>query len=377
MLTVLILILLALSALIYVITPVWSFYLEIVVGTLLFVSVLKSDLGYRVRKRHFKLRSFGSPLHFAVYIGLFQVILLLSLGFVVGLGRSPYSHTPIMLMINGIFVLTYVLGREFSRAYILYRFRKLKYIIIIVAVLYTVTTLFPTAYYVSTKPLEILKYVGSNVIPTFTQQLFASILSYYAGAYASSLYFLVVMGFEWFSPVLPNLDWMLKSFLTTLAPAIGYLIMANEITIRRIKVTKKSEGGIASWIATFALCMLILLFFTGKLGYHPAVVGSGSMTPTICMGDIVIVKKVNPYDIHVGDIIQYRSDEGITITHRVIAIKETPNGLIFVTKGDANNVADKPFKEDRVIGKVVFVIPKLGLIPLMIRNLIWRMLRGG
>lgn len=368
--------LLIISNTLLVITPINGFYLQIVINFLIFCLAVffARRRGYNINKKLFRMKTFGSAVKFAVYIGIFYVVLMVSAGFIMGFGKSPYSHTPFGILINILYISSFVLSLEFSRAYILRRIKKY-WSIIAIALLYTAIVLTPTFRFLPKGKLELLKYIGSRIIPTLSQQFFATLLAYCSGAYASSIYSGIIMGFDWLSPVLPKLDWIINSFIRALVPAIGYTIMSSEMAIRYVKV--KKEEDIKSWIATFIACILLILFFSGKFSYHPAVVGSGSMTPTICTGDIVIVKKVNPSDIHVGDIVQYYSGEGYTITHRVIKIEKTPNGLIFITKGDANNVPDKPFKADRIIGKVVFVIPKVGLIPLVIRDFIKHIIGGG
>jgi len=367
--------LLILSSASLLIFPAIGFYVQIILNFTLFclAMFLAERKGYRIKKKFFRMKTFRSVTQFSIYIGVFYVILMVSAGFVMGFGESPYSHSLLGVLLNFLYVSSFVLGFEFSRAYLLRRLRKV-WAISAVAVFYTILMLIPTFRFLPKSNLEILRYVGSDIIPTLSQQFFATILAYYSGAYASSIYLGITIGFEWFSPILPKLGWMVNSFIKSLAPAIGYAIMSSETSTKQVKV-KKGED-LKSWIATFVACMLLILFFTGKLGYHPAVVGSGSMSPAICTGDIVIVKNVDPSEIHVGDIIQYYSDQGYTVTHRVIKIEETPEGLIFTTKGDANDVPDKPFKADRIIGKVVFVIPKLGLIPLIIRDT-FRMIVGG
>jgi len=83
-------------------------------------------------------------------------------------------------------------------------------------------------------------------------------------------------------------------------------------------------------------------------------VTTGSMSGTIEINDVVIVK-IND-NIKENDIITYELDDTI-ITHRLIKIED--NQLI--TKGDANNAEDKPIEKTSVIGKVIKVIPKLGI----------------
>ncbi len=84
-------------------------------------------------------------------------------------------------------------------------------------------------------------------------------------------------------------------------------------------------------------------------------IATGSMEPTLNVKDFIIVKESDKYSV--GDIITYKEDNSY-ITHRIIKI----NGDTLVTKGDANNSEDKIISKSEVIGKVVKVIPKGGVI---------------
>jgi len=103
----------------------------------------------------------------------------------------------------------------------------------------------------------------------------------------------------------------------------------------------------------------------------PAVVGadqgfvvlSGSMEPKMSPGDAVIVREVPPSEIERRDIITFRTDSQTPTTHRVVEVRQTDSGATYVTKGDANEEADRgPVRYEQVIGEVVFVIPFLGHI---------------
>jgi len=80
---------------------------------------------------------------------------------------------------------------------------------------------------------------------------------------------------------------------------------------------------------------------------------TGSMSPTIEIGDMVVVE-IDKSQINVGDIIVFKEQNSI-ITHRVTEIKDKN----IITKGDANNAKDKPIKEEYIIGKVIKTIPKI------------------
>ena len=89
--------------------------------------------------------------------------------------------------------------------------------------------------------------------------------------------------------------------------------------------------------------------YVNIFGYSVFSTETGSMSPTMEIGDIVIVKIGE--EVQKEDIITYKKDNSF-ITHRII---ET-NGDSIIAKGDNNNTQDEPIKKDMVIGKVVSII---------------------
>ena len=71
-------------------------------------------------------------------------------------------------------------------------------------------------------------------------------------------------------------------------------------------------------------------------GYGNAIIVSGSMEPAISVDDMIVFRKQREYSV--GDIVLY-NDGFVNVTHRIVEI----NGDQVITKGDANNAADKPF----------------------------------
>lgn len=104
-------------------------------------------------------------------------------------------------------------------------------------------------------------------------------------------------------------------------------------------------------------------------GYKPFIVLSGSMESKISVGDLVFVKKVNPNELKVGDIIAFRDSEDIVTTHRIVDIETKDNGLCFVTKGDANNANDDGIVYSNMVeGKYQTKIAKAGSVILFIQE---------
>ncbi|RLE78202.1 MAG: signal peptidase I [Thermoprotei archaeon] len=91
-----------------------------------------------------------------------------------------------------------------------------------------------------------------------------------------------------------------------------------------------------------------------------AVVSSWSMEPTLHIGDLIIVRGVEP---EIGDVVVF--SRGKYIVHRVIAKSETTNGFIVITKGDANTYPDGRISYKQVKGKVVMIVPYVGVLKLL------------
>ena len=83
-------------------------------------------------------------------------------------------------------------------------------------------------------------------------------------------------------------------------------------------------------------------------------VGSGSMEPNIHVNDLIIIKKSNNYKVN--DVVTYK-DGNDFVTHRIVSISKDQ----IVTKGDANNVEDKPIKEGSIVGKMIYRFKHVGI----------------
>ena len=124
--------------------------------------------------------------------------------------------------------------------------------------------------------------------------------------------------------------------------------------------------------AIFVVIMSALILITAQArftGQEPALFGvklyivdSQSMSPSIKLDSMIVVKELKPADIREEDIITYYSNDNSTrVTHRVVEVKD--RGKTLITKGDANNTNDpRPLDGDRVIGKVIFIIPLIGRV---------------
>lgn len=104
------------------------------------------------------------------------------------------------------------------------------------------------------------------------------------------------------------------------------------------------------------------------------VIVSPSMVPTIKVQDAILVARVNPNQLKVGDIITFKSSDyrysGYTVTHRIKEIYTNNEGKrTFITKGDNNSLNDSaPVLAENIYGKVVLKLPRLGFLQSFIFN---------
>jgi signal peptidase len=124
-------------------------------------------------------------------------------------------------------------------------------------------------------------------------------------------------------------------------------------------------------LVLLALALLVLAAITVSVVLPRASHGAaltvltGSMTPKIPVGSVVLIRPVDPGTLEVGDVATYqvKPDEQTFITHRITKIHQTDKGLTFTFKGDANRGADiDDVPAGAIRGEVWFHVPYLGTI---------------
>jgi len=124
-----------------------------------------------------------------------------------------------------------------------------------------------------------------------------------------------------------------------------------------------------SWLVILAavlgvLGLAVLMVGPRLLGWHGAIVLTGSMEPALKVGGVAFIEpSTDAASVQVGEIITYKSlkDPRKRISHRVIDIVEKEDGLFFQTKGDNSELPDQqPVPASNLVGKVRLHVPYLG-----------------
>lgn len=130
---------------------------------------------------------------------------------------------------------------------------------------------------------------------------------------------------------------------------------------------KKAWNIASTVLVVIVVLFAILLVGVRVFGVQVYSVISGSMEPEYPVGSLIYVKKVDPAEIEVDDVITYVLPNNMPSTHRVVRI-DAENQL-FYTKGDANNTEDgAPVHFKNLIGTPVFKTPFLGYVAYYIQH---------
>jgi signal peptidase I len=131
----------------------------------------------------------------------------------------------------------------------------------------------------------------------------------------------------------------------------------------------RTSAALVSVVSTVVLAVLVVvlvgLLVGTLLGYRAFSIRSGSMTPTIRVGDVVVDAPVRPLQVHPGEIVAFR-DPALgqrLVTHRVVSVHRSGRRALFVTKGDANRATEHwnvPVAGH--LGREVVIVPRAGRI---------------
>ncbi len=153
----------------------------------------------------------------------------------------------------------------------------------------------------------------------------------------------------------------------------------NDATIGVRGITRRVGTVLAGALVGALAALVVLLVFAAvfaktdehgvtRVAGHPVMtVLSDSMTPTFRAGDLLVEQPVGDRADRLakGNVITFRAHEGVDelVTHRIIRVKTTPDGIAYRTQGDANNAADlTPVAPDQVVGVYSWRIPYGGYV---------------
>lgn len=227
-----------------------------------------------------------------------------------------------------------------------------------------------------TSYLGLTKMICLVVFPSVTKNILLIYLTQKVGCSNAIVYRLLTDLSTYLLPIFPDFGEYINVLLKTVLPAA---IMArlnnmfNYYELRKIKSSKYNRRKLIIYTFITIALFVIVTLTSGLFTYQALTIGSGSMSPKIEKGDIVILKKVKKSElktINKGDVLVYNHDDKI-IVHRVVEILNANGQTSFITKGDNNDTKDSwVIKEDEVIGTVKLKIKYLGMPTVALNELL-------
>jgi len=210
---------------------------------------------------------------------------------------------------------------------------------------------------------SLLNVFGFIILPTIFENILFCYLCLKVG-YRSNIFYKVIMrGYIYFVPLIPNYNDYLSSIIRVIFPIIILCVIYQQFQDKRKVQVRRSPVLSKLWIIPTLLLVLVVGLVSGYFQYFALTIGSMSMSPTVEKGDILIIEKTkNSSKIQEGSILAFNYN-GEIIVHRVIKrIEKEGQSISFQTQGDYNETADHHLVSmNEVIGIARLKIKYLGL----------------
>ena len=299
------------------------------------------------------------------------------LGLFSGFVKSSYSLSFINIIKNTFPVIALILISELMRYVLFNKTKRNLPCLIIGCLLFVMVDVNTMVHIYDVKTaLGITKMICLVVFPSITKNIFLTYLTMKVGYKNGIIYRLITEISTYLLPIFPDFGEYINVLLKTVLPiAIMARLnnMFNYYSVRKIKDSRYNSRKLVLYsVITFALLTIVLLT-SGLFTYQALTIGSGSMSPAIEKGDVIILKGMKNEEarkIKKGDVLVYNHDNKI-IVHRVIKKSNNGKTISFKTKGDYNNAKDSwTVKQEDVIGIVKFRIRWVGMPTVALNELL-------
>lgn len=299
------------------------------------------------------------------------------LGLFSGFVKSSYSLSFINIIKNTFPVIALILISELMRYVLFNKTKRNLPCLIIGCLLFVMVDVNTMVHIYDVKTaLGITKMICLVVFPSITKNIFLTYLTMKVGYKNGIIYRLITEISTYLLPIFPDFGEYINVLLKTVLPiAIMARLnnMFNYYSVRKIKDSRYNNRKLVLYsVITFALLTIVLLT-SGLFTYQALTIGSGSMSPAIEKGDVIILKGMKNEEarkIKKGDVLVYNHDNKI-IVHRVIKKSNNGETISFKTKGDYNNTKDSwTVKQEDVIGIVKFRIRWVGMPTVALNELL-------
>ncbi len=307
------------------------------------------------------------------------VFIFLMLFYLLGVIISFYRPNNYMTSYSFIYIIIpmilYLILREFARYVFMCKAEGCKLLFVttvVIFIMFDITTALYVRNFVTN--YNIFLFIALTLLPSISLN---TVLSYFVlktGYKPFIMYSLILGTYQYILPIVPNANEYITSIIGFVLPILlGYrlfLFFKNEPN-KKIERNYNKNRAVPYLIS--GVVSIILVYLTcGYFHFWAVAVASGSMSPKIKKGDVVIIEKINGNkckNYKKGQVIAFSYGNKIVV-HRLIDKSSDNNKCYFYTKGDANTKKDNFYLEEKnLIGVVKFKIPYIGIPTVWLNDL--------
>ena len=302
-----------------------------------------------------------------IYIAIYYITTYL-FGLFIGFNKNVYSSNIILILKNIVPIIILIPLSELLR-YIINSKIKDNYILLGLSIF--VFTLIDTTITIQASSFknfyDTLKVIGLFILPSLSKNYLLTYLTIKV-SYKPNLVYRYLMELpRYILPIVTSFGVYIESVIYISFPIIAFIIIYNDFKKREKKniilsSKFKKNTKFIYYIVTIILITIVSLT-SGYFKYQAIVIATGSMTPNINKGDMVVIEKVAPKDakkLKEGEVLAFKREDKIVV-HRIYKIYTSGNEIFFKTKGDHNNAPDGYLTEAKeILGTVKFNIRYIG-----------------
>lgn len=302
-----------------------------------------------------------------IYIAIYYITTYL-FGLFIGFNKNVYSSNIILILKNIVPIIILIPLSELLR-YIINSKIKDNYILLGLSIF--VFTLIDTTITIQVSSFknfyDTLKVIGLFILPSLSKNYLLTYLTIKV-SYKPNLVYRYLMELpRYILPIVTSFGVYIESVIYISFPIIVFIIIYNDFKKREKKniilsSKFKKNTKFIYYIVTIILITIVSLT-SGYFKYQAIVIATGSMTPNINKGDMVVIEKVAPKDakkLKEGEVLAFKREDKIVV-HRIYKIYTSGNEIFFKTKGDHNNAPDGYLTEAKeILGTVKFNIRYIG-----------------
>ena len=328
---------------------------------LLLLIVLNFITGFEKNRKRFK----KDGIILSIIFTLSYLFTIYVSGLFLGFERNGYSLSLLNIFRNSFPILVVILVSEFLRFELNTKSENQKLLIVLSSILFILVDInIAMQMYDFSNLNDLLEMAALVTLPSITKNILLTYFSLKFGFASTLIYRIIMELYIYLVPILPDFNIYLESIITFIYPLILLKITKLMLKADEKKEEVVKEKNISRFVNIFIILIMfvIVLLTSGIFKYYFLSIGSGSMTPNINKGDVVIVEKYNENElgnIEKGDILVYKKENQVVV-HRVIEVNQDDE-ITFRTKGDNNDDEDAwIINEKDVIGIAKFRIPLVG-----------------